>query len=435
MKLPIRPRLAALVLLAALLEAAFLALRRWLVPAPDVAGVIGVALAASVVYFAAARLVWHWPEPGRAALWVVLLAAVVFRATLFPLPPTLSNDLYRYQWEAAVQRAGHNPYRVTPADPALAGFRPPEYDRLPGKNYPAAYGPLTELLVRLAALWGGLAGFKLLSVLFDLATLVTLVGLLRARGEPAVRALLYGWCPLVVVEFAASGHNDSLALCMLLVANFFIIRQRAGVSIAALAAAVMAKWFPVVAAPVFFRRTGPNRARWRNLLLFSGVALLCVLPYRDAGWSLFAGLAAYAREWRNNASFYALLTAATGEEAVAAGVGMGVVAGLVVHCWRRRMEPLRASYLLMAALLLVSPNVFPWYVTWLAPFLCFFPNAGLLAWTATVWLSYGVLVDFTATGAWRYHGWILWLEYAPVYALLLASWLRGPGRRRSSELP
>ena len=429
MKLSFRPRLAALVLLAALLEAAFLALRRLLAPPPDVVGVIAVALAASVVYFAAARLAWRWVEPGRAALWVVLLAAVVFRATLFPLPPTLSNDLYRYQWEAAVQRAGYNPYRVTPADPALAGSRPAEYDRLPGKNVPAAYGPLTELLFRLAARLDGFAAFKLLSVLFDLGTLLVLVGLLRARREPPVRALLYGWCPLVVVEFAASGHNDSLALLALLVANFFIIRQRAGVSIAALAAAVMAKWFPAVAAPIFFRRGG-----WRSLLLFGGVAALCALPYRTAGWGLFTGLLTYAREWRNNSSLYALLTAATGEETIAAGVGVGVVAGLVVHCWRERIEPLRASYLLLAALLLVSPNVFPWYVTWLVPFLCFYPNPGLLAWTATVWLSYHVLVDYSAAGEWRYAGWLVWLEYAPVYALLLATWRRGPGTRRSREV-
>src|SRR3989338_3751551 len=101
MKLSFRPRLAALVLLAALLEAAFLALGRLLAPPPDVVGVIAVALAASVVYFAAARLAWRWVEPGRAALWVVLLAAVVFCATLFPLPPTLSHALSRYPWEAA----------------------------------------------------------------------------------------------------------------------------------------------------------------------------------------------------------------------------------------------------------------------------------------------------------------------------------------------
>src|SRR3989304_5160391 len=70
---------------------------------------------------------------------------------------------------------------------------PADADRLPGKTVPAAYGPLPELLFRLAARLDGFAAFKLLSVLFDLGTLLVLVGLLRARREPPVRALLYGW--------------------------------------------------------------------------------------------------------------------------------------------------------------------------------------------------------------------------------------------------
>src|SRR3990172_5279135 len=87
MKLSFRPRLAALVLLAALLEAAFLALGRLLAPPPDVVGVIAVALAASVVYFAAARLAWRWVEPGRGGRREVPRAPPPFCAPLFPLPP------------------------------------------------------------------------------------------------------------------------------------------------------------------------------------------------------------------------------------------------------------------------------------------------------------------------------------------------------------
>lgn len=413
------PPLAALAALAALLEGALLALRRFAPWEENAVAVIATGLAASLVYFAAARLAFAWRAPGRAALGVVLFAAVLFRATLLPLPPGLSSDLYRYQWDGAMQRAGYNPYLSTPADPQLAALRRLEYDRLPGKDYPAAYGPLAELGFRLAARLDGLAAFKLLSVLSDLGTLFVLVGLLRVRGEPPVRALLYGWCPLVVVEFAGSGHNDALALCALLLAHFFIIRQRARVSILALAAAVMTKWFPAVAAPVFLRRVG-----WPSLPLFAAGCALLALPYREAGGNLFRGLFAYAAEWRNNSSLYALLGAATGEEAVAAGVAAGVVVGLGLHCLRQRTEPLRACYLLLASLLLVAPSVFPWYVTWLVPFLCFFPNPGLLAWTATAWLGYHVLIDYEATGAWRYTPWLVWLEYVPVYALLLVRFLR-----------
>ncbi|MFQ5663854.1 MAG: hypothetical protein ACE5HL_08485 [Terriglobia bacterium] len=416
-----------LALLAALLEGAFLAIR-WLHPLDEsVAEVIAVGLAASVIYLGAAWLALSWRESTPAALAVVLLATVVFRATLFPLPPTLSKDLYRYVWEGEIQLAGQNPYLAAPADPRLADVRPAEFDRLPGKEVPTAYAPLTELLFRVTARLDGPAGFKLASVVFDLGTLLLVVGLLRVRRQPPVRALLYGWCPLVVLEFAGSGHNDSLVLFTLLLASLLIIRRRVGVSIVVLAAATMSKWFAGVAAPVFLRR-----GRWWGVPLFAATALLLGFPYRAAGGNLLAGVLTYAETWRNNASLYGLLGAASGEECLATGVALGVVGGLALHCALARTEPLRACYLLIAALLLLSPSVFPWYVTWLVPFLCFFPHPALLLFTATVLLSYHVLIDYTALGLWHYTPWLVWLEYLPVYALLLWGGFR-PGARRGKR--
>lgn len=425
------PQPLALALLATLLEAVFLGLRRLHPLNQNVVEVIAAGLAASVLYLGAACLVFSWRQSTPATVVVVLLAAVIFRATLFPLPPTLSNDLYRYLWEGESQRAGQNPYLSAPAAAARTGLPPAEFERVPGKRYRAAYPPLTELLFWLTARLDGAAAFKLASVLFDLATLLVIVGLLRARGQPAVRALLYGWCPLVVLEFAGSGHNDSLALFALLLANFLIIRQRTAVSIVALAAATMSKWFAAVTLPVFLRSR--QRRDWWGGLLFALTVLVFCLPYRSAGWKLFTGFLTYAREWRNNESLYALLLAATRQESIAAGVALGVVGGLALHLAGERTEPLRACYLLVTAVLLLSPSVFPWYVTWLVPFLCFFPNPAFLLWTATVLLSYHVLLGYTATGAWRYTSWLVWLEYLPVYILLLTSFLLSPGAPATGE--
>ncbi|MFQ5695573.1 MAG: glycosyltransferase 87 family protein [Terriglobia bacterium] len=421
------PQPLALALLAALLEAAFLILR-WQHPLDEnVVGVIATGLAASIVYFLAVRWVVSRPHSTATALAVVLLAAVIFRATLFPLPPTLSHDFYRYLWEGEIQLAGHNPYLSVPADLARAGSHPAEFEKFPGKEFPTAYAPVTELLFRLTAYLDGPAGFKLLSVGFDLATLLVIVGLLRVRREPPVRALLYAWCPLVVLEFAGSGHNDSLALFGLLLANLLIIRQRVGVSILALAAATMSKWFAAVMAPVFLWR-----GRWWSFPLFGAAGLATLLPYGDAGWNLLRGFLVYAEQWRNNESLYGVILAASGQESVATGVAVGGLGGLGVHCAARGTEPLRASFLLIAAVLLLSPSVFPWYVTWLVPFLCFFPQPALLLFTATVLLSYHVLMDYTAAGVGRYRGWLVGLEYLPVYALLLRGWWRG--RRKAPAL-
>ena len=64
------------------------------------------------------------------------------------MEPTLSDDLQRYRWEAKVQAHGWNPYAITPKDPRLAGLRDKYYEILPGKEIPAIYPPVSELLFR-----------------------------------------------------------------------------------------------------------------------------------------------------------------------------------------------------------------------------------------------------------------------------------------------
>lgn len=416
-------------LLATLLEAALLLLRGLSPWDANLVEAVAVCWAAAIVYLIAVWCAISWKETGRAALLVVLVAATVFRATLAPLPPSLSDDLYRYQWEGKVQLAGHNPYIVTPADPELVRLRPQVYDRLPGKDLPTVYGPATELLFRVAARADGLFAFKVLSLLFDFASLLVLVWMLALRGEPQVRALVYGWCPLVVLEFAGNGHNDSIPIFFLLLACAMTLRRSPGASGAALAAATMSKWFAGLLTPVFLRHAAAQQrsAGWKWLLVFGGVAGLLCLPYADAGGGLFAGLLGYAAGWRNNASVFALVAGLTGSDAAAFSVALAVVGAVVLGTTLRGTEPLRAALILLTALLLVSPSVFPWYVTWLVPFLCFFPNPALLLWTATVLLSYHVLIGFTALGVWEYKAGLLWLEYLPVYGLLL--WTAWRARR------
>ncbi len=403
------PTALALGLLAALLEAALLVLRRLHPFDEHVVEVVAVGLAASVVYISAAWLAAALRQSTRPATTIILLAAVLFRLTLLDLPPSLSDDLYRYQWEGQLQLSGGNPYLVAPE----------AQRRLSGAGYTSVYGPLTELLFRLTAHADGVMAFKLLSLFFDLGSLLLLLLLLRAGNLPAERVLIYAWCPLVVVEFAGSCHNDSLTVSGILLACWLVGRNRAALSALPLAAAVLTKWFPVLLLPVFFRRGG-----WRGLGVFAVAVALGFLPFLDAGWNLVAGVRSYAESWRNNASLFDLLHAATGSDAAATVIAALLLGGLALYLAAKRAEPLRAAYIFIAALLLLSPSVFPWYLTWLVPFLCLFPNAGLLLWTATIFLSYHVLIGYKVLGIWQYDPVLVWLEYVPVFALLLLGWLR-----------
>jgi hypothetical protein len=69
-------------------------------------------------------------------------------------------------------------------------------------------------------------------------------------------------------------------------------------------------------------------------------------------------------------------------------------------------------------LLFLAANCFPWYLSWLLPFLVIFPDAALLLWTALVSLSYHILIRYELLGVWQENDEFRLLEYAPVFAML-----------------
>ncbi len=95
-----------------------------------------------------------------------------------------------------------------------------------------------------------------------------------------------------------------------------------------------------------------------------------------------------------------------------------VVLMLVAYALKNRMEPLGAALFLFAGLLFLSPNAFPWYFTWIVPFLCFYPQPPLLLISVTCVLGYAPVVAYAAGQPYRDSPFILALEYAPVFAWL-----------------
>src|SRR5579859_1645065 len=108
---------------------------------------IGLLLLAGILYVIGV----FWVERfrlGATALLVILASAVLFRVVLLPATSTLSDDVYRYQWDGRAQRALLNPYVVFPNSPGLAWLQNPEHREPPGEETPTIYPPLSELAYR-----------------------------------------------------------------------------------------------------------------------------------------------------------------------------------------------------------------------------------------------------------------------------------------------
>ena len=422
------PLFAALVGAGAL-EAAFLAILRLNDLKMHVIETIAVGLAAGAVYLVTLYFLERAGE-GRALLWIILAAAVLFRLTLVSLEPSLSDDLYRYRWDGIIQRGGWNPYAIAPEDPRLVGIRDQYWPHVSNQEMPNIYPPVTELVLRgTAAASVKLLAFKAPMLIAEGLLVVLLAFWIRRSGRRDYTLAVYAWNPLVVVELAASGHNDSLAMLFSAAALFLIIERRLVLSTIALATAVLAKFFPILLAPLWLRRTGwPRNARaWAGLGLAFGLTAATCWPYRAAWPGVLSLFQPYRRHWVNNASLYSVLKWFSGSDDWAWGVGVGIVAGIALWGALRDAEPLRAAYLLFAAVPLLSQNAFSWYFLWVVPLLVFFPNPAWLLLTILQFLSYHVLIGYGIIGAWKFDPLFLWLEYGPFYALLLWQAVRSGG--------
>ncbi len=415
------------------LEALFLRMHSLYYLKNHAIGFIELALAAGIVYLVALYGFARMPAT-RAITILLVFCAIAFRAPLWPMEPTLSDDLQRYRWEAKVQAVGWNPYAIAPSDPRLAPFRDKYYEIMPGRELPAIYPPATELLFRAAWHFSpGPAAFKAPFAAADVLVLLVLAWMFRKEQDRNFRLAVYAWNPLVIVEFAGSGHNDVLAI-LGIVCGLALVKKWPSIANVPIALATMAKLFPAVLLPVWIRRAGwpGRRAGWwaAGLATVAGFAVLA--PYWKALGMFRANMIYYEATWKNyNASLYTLIDWVTGGKTkIPALVGLGASWGLAFWLAGKKAEPARAAYLLIGTILAFGPNGYSWYFTWIVPLLCFFPNPAWLMLTVLQFLSYNVLIGYGILGVFQFDPRMQWLVYAPFYLLLFAQWIyarkRGP---------
>lgn len=385
----------------------------------DTEAVLALAAAASVVYLVSLWLISRGRVPGRSSLWVCLALAVLCRAPLVPVEPTLSDDIYRYVWDGRIQALGVNPYQAVPADPALDGLHTDVTRKMNHPALPTLYPPFAEWVFRgIAAISQSVLAFKLTFVLLDLAIILLLLRWLAAAGMSAWLVLAYAWNPLVILEVAWSGHLDVIGALLVMVA-FLAFRSRVGwLAAIALVAAIGVKFVPVVLVPLFWKRI-----RLRDALIAVGFGLAIALPFMGGAVAAPVGaLPVYLAKWRFNGPIYGIVESAV--KALEPGawrllVGLPPVAGLAAAVWFRRrsreFDPAAWAWPLGAALLL-SPTIYPWYLLWLCPFLVVRATLPLLAWTQTSLFTYYVWRMSASGLGWQLPWWLSAIEFGAIAA-------------------
>ena len=358
---------------------------RWAI----LARLAGWAVAWAVGVAAALRM------PRRIAVPAVFAVALALRLAALAGPPTLSDDLYRYSWDARVQLSGMDPYRHAPESPAVADLReewlwpdaegcaaldrPEGCTRINRPSVRTIYPPVAEAwftaVYRVAGIEARHKAWQVAGLLGDVALVGLLPLVLRAWRKDERWTALYALSPVPVLEVVNNGHVDGLAALLVVLGLLIIARRPPGPSGAArrrpawagacLGAAVAVKLYPAVlvlaVAAALWRRSRGDALR--VVAAAGAVVGLAYLPHVAAvGLRVVGYLPGYLEEEKYGEGGRYLLAGILGlppgVTAVVAGAGLLAVAAWVL---RRRPEAPRACAALLGGLLLAVTPVQPWY--------------------------------------------------------------------------
>ncbi len=370
--------------------------------------------------------------------WAVTLMTRLVLLGMYP-----GDDIWRYLWEGYIQTLGYSPFDLAPNSSVLTTLRPEWWGQINWPEVTAIYPPIAQLGFRV------LASVAPSVLLFKLAFVAADVGIcwLLSRHFGYGATLIYAWNPMVLYSFAGGGHYDSWFLLPLVVAWLWFDQKKELVPVCdrlaspssatqspkaerncstsyfvsafILGISVAVKWMslPIASFLVWHKL---RHWQWRGALLGGLLSLmplgLAAIPFcrvnacpliptgsvfvahgRSAEFLPYwvAQVWDYSR-WHNWVYLFPL-----------------AIAGLFLLWRSHRFGLFTEGYFI--SLLLLSPIVHAWYLTWLVPFAVASRNWGT-RWVSLSGFIYFVLPYRMALGNpdWLLtplERWLLWLPF------------------------
>ncbi len=373
---------------------------------------------------------------------IIITTGIIVRIILIPTFPVIEDDFYRYLWDGAVTANGINPYEFAPEDvykKTLIDEVPPQIYELANEsgdvvkkiNHPhirTIYPPFAQIIFAFSYLifpWK-IWGLKIVMLLFDLWILYLLYSILKEHKKTLLFIAIYWLNPIVIHEFFSSAHMDIFVLPFALLSLKYFLRQKYILSSVFLAIATGFKIWPAVFFPLILWNLWQDKKELiKNLLVFGSITAASFIPVVLTKIDKSLGFVIYAGNWYNNDAFFRSLhwfikqikligLANFDCTACIARWSLILIFSVILFFILRIKSKNNDNYfekflLIIAIFFLISPTQFPWYFTWVVPFLVFRPKVSLLLYPA-------LLPLYILNYFWEY---FVFVQHVPVIILFL----------------
>lgn len=354
-------------------------------------------------------------------IYAVLGAGLLFRILMVFSSPTGSDDIYRYIWDGKVFAAGVNPYKYNADDPALNDLHS---EKLPAEinlpHYKTIYPPAAQIFFLTSYLIKGesVSGLKFLLLISEILTLIFIYLTLKLLKRNEKYILLYALCPLPVMQFMIDGHIDGLGIMFLSGFIYFYLKSKKVTSYLLLGFSTISKLISGMLIPViFFNEKG--RKRITAILVPASILAISYGMFLIDGTNPFESVENFAKNWMFNGSVFEIFRFVTHSHLLAREI-CGI---LFLVAWAvfavKKGDFVRKAYYLFLVFFLLSTTVHPWYLTWLVLFFPFYPEWSGILFVSLVSLVNIDLIVYYNTGIWQETAAIHYIEYIPVYLMLI----------------
>ena len=328
----------------------------------------------------------------------VFWAGLTFRLVFLLSLPALSDDYFRFIWDGLLSQDGISPYLVTPEQAGFPGY--PWFEKLRGdkviidlynsmnsQKYFSIYPTFNQLVFYLSTLnFKSIPGSVVIIRIFVIIAEVFIFRLLLSwainRKLRSRAVLLYWFNPVVILEFSGNLHFEVFMLLFILLAFWFLDKEKLIPSALMFSLAVITKLHPLLLLPLIIKRLGLRKGFQFSLVVFS---ITCLSFYLFASQGFFdnylRSFLLYFKSFEFNSAllyFMRMLAEWSGSElSENSGSYMAVVAAISILfiSFIRKETNLGAllvtSGLAYSIFFLFSTTVHPWYLLPLMTFSLF----------------------------------------------------------------
>ncbi len=392
----------------------------------------------------------------------LLIFGLVLRVILIFESPALSDDYYRYYWDAWLIEHSQDPYSTPPNELYNKTIKAPQndpisevYQKLNSPEYNSVYPLGSQIIFSFAYYLSGtdLNMFPLvlciIFLFFEGLLILSCLKLLEYLNANKQQILLLIFNPFFIVEFVGNLHLDLIFVSLMFLGLVQLIKARTILSGLLLSLSLSIKPQAIIFIPfmVLLSKDFVYALKLSGTIALGTMLMYVPIVYFNSLSGFSEGLELYFKRFEFNASLYYFFRwlgyKSTGYNQIAVigpWMSAAIAVSLIVIWIRGFLLALRGIFTLEQALklmswsfiiyLLLSTTVHPWYILPLLIIGILLDKLWLIVWSGVIFLSYSFYDEIFET--WSFV--LSLLSYLPVVLFALNELFNQESKRNSLKL-